>query len=1389
MLPRSILYRIIIITLITPFINSASALTPSKNLKKFFTSDLSYLKVVTDINQDNQGYMWFATTDGLYKFDGYTLKEYSPRYDDKNSISHFNITNLLIDYKDKMWVGTSFGLAKYQKGSDDFKKVILKENKPEFSPVILKLFEDSKKNIWIGTRENGVFKISNKTNQVTQYTNTKLKVVLTDNFIKDIFEDERGYIWFATINGLNKYDSITGEISHHLNDFDSLKSSYHILTILQHSKNTLLLGTDKGLFEFNISTQKITRSTIDNSRSYRFQINKLVKGVNGEVIIGTNSKGVGFIDRKTGLIVNYQNNNDIESLISNTVYALFLDNKKNLWIGTNNGVSRIDNTQDIFSLYKEGNNHCLPGKESYAILSGSKEVLWVGIRGEGLQKIDLKQGECKLFSSVEVDREYVKLDFILDIKEDNQGNIWIANYQEGLVKFDPKTSIFSRFKSNNPDIRKLLESVFIYKIEIGEDNKVWLGLEDFGLIELDIVEETTRVLTNSINQQLGVKISTVKTLQKYDNKLWITTSYQGLVSIDLSTYEAVQFVRKEKNLAGIPENISAARVDDKGDLWLGSRGYGLFQFNIKSHELKNYTTIDGLADNTIWNIEVDNNGFVWIGTDDGLSVFDPTDIEFTNYYTSDGLQSNEATTSGFFDKKTGVIWTGGMNGINKIDTNKYQDRVREKASVPELDDIKVNYKSINFQSNDNINLAHSENNLTFYFSSINFKTPKKVKYRYKLDGFDQWRVVDFNSRLAHYTNLSPGVYTFKVSASLNNQWSNDEEASIKIIINPPWWQTNLAYFLFIFAFISLVFSIIYFRTRLLMNKANSLERSVMERTKELVKEKHKVELLLSRKNEEFANVSHELRTPLTLIQGPVTKLMAESTDNEQLKRLIIIQRNAIRLTRIVDQLFHIETFRIKSISGRSNQVTKVIILRIIEAFKDLAQEKNIQLNVTKIANVNLEFTPDALEKIILNLISNALKYTQAGGAITVETYRSKSKELIIKISDTGVGIPKDKLGIIFERYSRVLDENSEKVTGAGIGLALVKSLVDSHNGRIELESKLGIGTEVTVYLPIVNEVLEGDNQIYINDEFIAMELMELNHQQEMSLITQDVVKQSIKESEKPLVLLIEDNSDMRAYITDSILSDYKVIIAENGEIGIAKAKLEVPDLIISDIMMPKKDGYQVTNELRHNDITSHIPIVLLTARGDRESRLKGWYEKADAYLTKPFDAEELLIRLKNLLGIRNILKQQFSESSFNVDEKSSEPKAEVCSIKAANIAKQKRFISQLNEILEVLYVNSDTSVANIASEIAMSERQFFRKIKSVLDMTPAEYLRLFRLEKAKKLLDQGNNASYTAFEVGFSSQSYFGKCFKVQFGLSPSEYKKKLQSLYSKETLIPFDDS
>jgi len=1346
---------------------------------------------IKDIVQDQSGFMWFGTKDGLNRFDGNTVKIYRPSIN-RNSISHFYITTLLVDKKGLLWIGTSSGLNVYDPSKDYF------EDFPINNIKITSLYEDSLGKIWVGTAIGGVYVISNNGNN-TEFIN--LKDIYNDPspiYINDTLEVKGEGVFIATQHGLFIVKDHKVSRLSNLPFNQSKPNVTNIKRLKKFDDENLLIANEKGLFNFNLTNKSL--SEIQPQVLGEKNITDVFKFNKREVLVATRSSGMYLVNLSTQDIFHYENNPDEKySLIDNQVSRIFKSKEGEIWIATNLGVNKLDITQKYFGHIKTKNNltNCLSGNTIHATLLDSSNVLWVAAFGSGLHKINLFSGDCHKYTSTsERTSDNDNLSKIVSIFEDENKNIWFATFNQGLVRFTKNENKFELFNANLPQHNSISSNALNFVTGDLKGN-LWIATFDKGFSHFDLKKNT---FTNYLpfvgpnNEQ----VKTIKSIMVSDGFVWLASLKQGLVKFDSKNQTYTQFKRSSPYENGVPPSLTSINIDLDGNFWLGTQGYGAYIYNPSTSKVKAFTIENGLFSNMVMRIEVDSNNNKWLLTDKGLSRISSKNEEIETFFESDGLQANSFTSAGFYSEVDDVLWTGGVNGLNRIELKKIS-KARNKV-IPVLTNFELFYKPVRLSTQKNvtplkqainfnkeIRLFSDQNVFSFEFASLEFKHSERVKYAFKLDGYDDWNYVDFKNRKAVYTNISPGNYVFKVKASLNRIW--DDETSIKVIIIPPWWQTRFAYFIFTSVFLCLMLLIVNLRTRLLKKQSQILQLSVIERTKELENEKQKVELLLSRKNEEFANVSHELRTPLTLIQGPVTKLLAESNDSEQLKRLNIIQINALRLTRIVDQLFHIETFRIKSITDRSNQASKVIILRLVEAFQDLATEKDIELSIKKIVNVNLEFTPDALEKIILNLLSNALKYTRSGGVITVESYRIKNKELVIKITDTGVGIPEKKLGLIFERYSRVLDDNSEKVTGAGIGLALVKSLVESHNGRIELQSNLGIGTEVTVHLPIVNEVLESVNQTFINDEFIAMELMALNQQQETSLTTQDVMHLSIKKSKKPLVLLIEDNSDMRSYIIDCISSDFKVIIAGNGETGIAKAISEVPDLIISDIMMPKKDGYQVTNELRSNDITSHIPIVLLTARGDRESRLKGWYEKADEYLTKPFDAEELLIRLKNLLEIRNILKRQFCEISFKTDLKELKPQVEVCSIKAANIDKLKKFITQLNEVLEVLYVNSDTSIADIASDIAMSERQFFRKIKSVLDMTPAEYLRRFRLEKAKALLEQGNSASFTAFEVGFSSQSYFGKCFKVQFGLSPSEYKKKLQTLYPKETLIPFEDS
>jgi signal transduction histidine kinase/DNA-binding response OmpR family regulator len=667
---------------------------------------------------------------------------------------------------------------------------------------------------------------------------------------------------------------------------------------------------------------------------------------------------------------------------------------------------------------------------------------------------------------------------------------------------------------------------------------------------------------------------------------------------------------------------------------------------------------------------------------------------------------------------------------------------------------------------DHIGLAYHQNVFAFGFSALEFLSPQRIRYGFMLEGYDtDWNIVSANRRYANYTNIDPGEYTFSIKATNKDGiWSN-QKTSIKITIASPWWLSTAAVVSYLLAVITVIYLFIAFRTRLLTNRANKLELSVQQRTEEVAAQKQKVEQLLAQKHDEFATVSHEFRTPLTLILGPLSQLLASSKSQRDIERLNIVQRNGYRLLRMVDQLLNLETVKVTLVNQKATQDTGKIIRLLSAAFIDLAKQKDIVLNFEHIIDIQFKLVPDALEKIVLNLLSNALKYTKPNGTVTILTQRTRANELNIKVVDNGIGIPPEQIQNVFERYQRVLDENSEQVTGAGIGLALVKSLVEVHQGRVELSSTLGKGTTIDVFLPITAETDLPPKETNGNKEVVAMELMSIAGQLSPSS-SKKINLEQVFQTGNPSVLVIEDNSDMRSYIEQSLCDDFQVTCANDGQQGVELATSMVPDLIISDIMMPKKDGYQVTHELRSHPVTSHIPIILLTAKGDRDSRLKGWHQKADEYLTKPFDVVELKLRLHSLLEIRNIVKKRFAQTVFEVPAS-----AQTCN-NSPQENQQQNFVDQLNKTLEALYTQTDVSIADFADKMAVSERQLYRKLKSTLDITPLEYIRRFRLEKAKQLLQQGKSVSFVTFEVGFSTQSYFGKCFKAQFGQSPGDYKK-----------------
>ena len=1301
---------------------------------------------VKAIVQDTQGIFWIGTHGGLVKYDGFEISNHT-------NIPPYGVLSLSIQNQDILWVGTTQGLFRLDIKSGISKqfKFIESDKNTISSNFIYHLSIENEQTLWIGTNKgvdklnlnnqniSRIFSVSDikksnrggrintilkndKTDSIfiggsgglIEYSNERTKKINFPNhsniYVSSMLRISTQNVLVGTNHGLYLYSLINNKIV----PFMETLKGYSISSIVLGKSNQYWVGTyNNGLFE--ISNKKIINhfkkveknknSLSDNS------INSILVDFNGSVLIGTTNKGLNWFNPNSQSFGLFNNSSSELSCMNTTPIHSVIENiNGDIILGSPSGPVTTNFSENKCELYSTS-----PSQTSRTVYNGliklfidSNSALWMG-SDSGLS---IKQKNSDSFKKL---YELFPAINVFDIFEDKSENIYIAAI-DGVYKRKSKQVHFEKLqtlKNNN---------VVAYKLLRDSSGKLLVGALD-GLYRL----ENNMLIKHNILPTMYQDSPIVTMLNDSNKNVWIGVDHGGLFKVDSS-----------ENITNITKNDS-------------------------SNKLKNIIEFRSILEA--------NNGDIWIGSKTGLTKISSAN-EIVNYHTADGLQGEIFFPNSALIDSSDNVFFGGTNGLNIFKTSEIK-----KSSIPPIvsinklflfnkeltvDDTIDDDRVSNIAYRKDLTLSYRNHVIGFEFTSVHLAAPKRNQFAYMLENYeDTWNYTGYKYRRATYTNLPAGKYVFNVkSANNHGVWSAPKK--LKVTILPPWWKTPIAYFSYSILTILIVYTVVHYRTFKLKQHSRRLELEVKERTNEINR-------LLSQKNAEFANISHEFRTPLTLILGPATQLLEENITRRQKKKLKIIQRNGYRILRMVDQLLNMETFRVKSDSQKSLIAFGKIIENLGEAFASLALEKKITFVVKNIQQAYFEVTPSAFEKILLNLLSNAFKYTPTGGTITLESYRIESN-YIVKVSDTGIGISKHMHEKIFERFSRVLDENSEQVTGAGIGLSLVKSLVESHGGSIFLESELGKGSCFTITLPIINEITEIEVKENTNDEIVKMELMSLSTQtasnDRLALDTRELG------GDKPSVLVIEDNMDLYNYILESIRSDYNVLAAPNGTVGVELAIKHVPDLIVSDIMMPKMDGFEVTNALRENEITNHIPIILLTARGDRESRLRGWQEKADEYLTKPFDIDELKVRLDNLLNIRNILKKRYGESAFIENQSVLSAENESLDIDKNKSKQQLDFMQRLNDVIEPLYEETSTSVSQIAAGLAMSDRQFSRKLRSTLDMTPAEYLRRFRLEKARALLDEGKSANFTALEVGFSTHSYFGKCFKAQFGQSPSEYQK-----------------
>jgi len=858
------------------------------------------------------------------------------------------------------------------------------------------------------------------------------------------------------------------------------------------------------------------------------------------------------------------------------------------------------------------------------------------------------------------------------------------------------------------------------------------------------------------------------------NNIWIGDWGEGIIKYDPVNKSSTRYSANRKDsLAIIKNKIISIEEDKFGNMWFGSWGEGLNKLEVQSDKFTLYTTANGLPNNNVYKVLSDEEGNIWISTSYGISKLDFQNHKSISYDTQDGLQSMEFRLGSGFKGKSGKYYFGGVNGFNIFNPSE----IRQNSFVPNLvfTSIKLSGEKISkeiigssVELIDEINLSYYQNNILFEFAAMELTNPKKNQYSYKMEGFDIDWIYIGNQRSANYTNLDPGEYVFQVKGSNNDGIWNEEGRSIIITITSPPWKTWWAYTLYILALISILYAVrSYELNRIRLKNQLELEHVESVKLKELDQLKSKF----------FANISHEFRTPLTLILGPLENVISKISSLDIKQQLGTAYNNGKRLLILINQLLDLsklEAGRMK-LSATQNDIIP-FIKGIFFSFESLARQKKIALQFkSDTESLQVYFDTEKMEQVFYNLISNAIKFTPEGSnqkilvnfgtenSSNLKNHSLKVKRIAISIADSGVGIPEDQLPNIFNRFYSVNLPSTDVQEGTGIGLSLVKEIVELHHGQITVSSEEGKGSEFTVLLPLGKEHLKEDElddnltTSFKHDERIYQSEDDNN----LELLVPSV--QFEEHNDKEIVLVVEDNKDVRKFIRQQLDSDFKIIEAKDGEDGFEKAILSVPDLIISDIIMPKINGNELCRKLKNDERTSHIPVILLTAKGGEESKLEGLKTGADDYLTKPFSSKELIIRVKNLIEQRNKLREKFSREHF---------------IKPGKVSLQsidEKFLHKVREVIERNIGDEKFSVEFLATEVALSRVQLHRKLKALINMSAGEFILNMRLMRAADLIKQ-NAASISeiAYMTGFNTPNYFAKCFRKRFGYSPTEYKTKI---------------
>lgn len=1339
---------------------------------------------VNDIFKDSRGFIWIATNSGLNRYDGYSFKVFRHEDADPSSLSDDHVGRIFQGPEDKLYLTTGTGgLNVYDPSTEHFvpkvDEYLKARNLLRYS--LAAIVQDRRGQFYFIYNDSGVYRFDAAARALPVRPGGMGRYERPAN-IAGACIDSSGGLWLSYGKGsLQRIDLSGNNITFQSDILQQKAPVPYGYKLFIDSKDRIWLfapGTLRGLWEFNRHTGKFSHFDKDsgNVRLSGNIVNDVTEDEKGLIWVATDQGGLDLLDEEKLTVRNLQHSDEERSLPENTISILYRDNTGIIWAGTlKKGIGYYQQNMLRFPLYRRqpGQQGSIPYDDVACFAEDGKGNIWIGTDGGGLIYFDRSRKTFTQFRHEPNDPNSLSSDVVIALATGHDGKLWIGTYQGGLDCYDGRKFVNYRHRDADP---ASLADDRIYSLREDRDGMLWIGTMAGGLDRLD--RATGKFYHNNLSMPYSIHSNYIASLDEDSAfNLWIGTAY-GIDVLTRSTGKYMHFTNENSRLS---DNIVFGMwCDHEGNMWAATR-HGLSVMAPGKDTFQVFHMKDGLPSNIILNVLEDRDHFLWVSSSGGLSRIAVAKeegrfmIKCLNFDEYDGLQGRDFNQNAAFRTSKGELLFGGPNGFNLFKPGS----IGRDEHVPPvvLTGLQLYNKEVSLPASvmkdSELVLSYDDNNFTLEFAALTYINVRKNRYRYQLAGFDKdWMQTDGRSRKATYTNIDPGHYVFRVLASNSDGIWNEKGVTIRVVVKPPFWKTGLAYFIYVL----IGLAVLYIGRVRIIRRARAKFALAEERREAL-----RVHELDRMKIKFFTNLSHEFRTPLTLILSPVDKLIRLMEDPGRRQLAMTIERNAKRLLHLVNQLLDLRKMEVNELklSMRPGDIAG-FIRTTVESFTDLAEERGIAYRYdTQLDHLPALFDKDKVERIIFNLLSNAFKFTSSGGSVGAELAAverdGQSVLLELKVRDTGIGIPSALKGKIFESFFQGETPGHIRNQGTGIGLAITREFVEMHGGTIQVESVPDKGSCFTVLLPV--ELAAGTS---LGSPQAGMELppagierppagMEpsdrTSHPADMEYDHPGTRGEGVAGGERRFkILLVEDDDDFRFYLKDNLSALFVILEAANGKEGWQKTLAAQPDLVVSDVNMPLMDGLELSRKIKSDERVHHIPVILLTALSSEQDQLRALGMGVNDYISKPFNVEILVSRIRNLLEYRGTVE----------DTAKKRVHIEPVDVAAGPEDTTEDFIRQAADILEKNIANPDFSVDEWSRELGLSRTTLYKRILSATGTTPISFIRNFRMKRAAQLLEKTkHNVAEVAYMVGFNNPKYFARYFKEVYGMLPSVYQAR----------------